>query len=163
MDLKPGEDWATINRFPGFASGPDALKIEDWCLDAIRRKYFIHLKDAKDYEKDRWMVKVMPLMSYIMEREIVNLYDFALFLGMPRSYLVNLCRRDKGFRYWIIWLRHQRLEQKGDSADSSRSIGTPSLLNTWKPHWNSRRVNYDKPLKNPLDVGWKGKKVSLKL
>lgn len=163
MDLKPGEEFKKLNTFPYFASGVGALKIEDWCLDAIRIKFFRDLRDSKDYEKDKWMPKTMPIISYIMEREMVNLYDLALFFGMPRMYLVNLCRRDKGFRYWIIWLRHQRIEQKADVADASRSTGMQSLLNRWQPHWNSQRGLNAKPLKNPIDVGWKGKKVSLKL
>lgn len=163
MDLKEGQSLKGLSTFPRFLSDWNALKVEDWCLNMIRQKYYVQLKDAKDYQRERWMPKVVPIFTYIMSREMVSLYDMSLFFGMPRSFLSNLAKRDENFRNWVVWLRYQNLERKADLADASRSVGHPSLLNTWKPEWNSQRDKTAKPYVNPIDVGWNGKKVSLKL
>lgn len=159
MDMKP-ED-VKYGTTPHFVEKKGCYSIEDWSLEMIRRKFFKVLKDAKDYERDRWMPKALLMIHYIMTKEVVNLYDLALFLGMPRHYLSSLCRRDKGFRNWIISLRNQdKIKVKAYMA-SQGLLGETSYLNKIQPHWTGKGDRV-KPYTNPIDVGWTGKTVSKK-
>lgn len=137
--------------------------IEDWTLEKIRRKYFIELRDAKDYERDRWMPKAVTLIHYILEREVVNLYDLSTFLGMPRRYLASLARRDKPFRNWIIHTRNKNIEtRKAPDADTSRSLGTKSLLDRLNERTHFTTSGRANPYPDPIDVGWRRRSVSHK-
>lgn len=163
--MKPHPQDDITKTYPHYVSfvlyGKDALPVEAWTLNQIREK-FITL--TKDYERDRWMPKVVLMISYILQREVVSLMDLAQFFGMPKWYLKGLCRRDPPFRRWIIWLRHQNLEHKAAEAKMALATGGSSILNRIQPnhYCEGKTLLRGKEVENPIDVGWRKKPVSFK-
>lgn len=161
MDLKEGEspkDWSIEDLTPLFMF-KGHLIMENWTLNSIRKKFFIDLKDAKDWERDKWMPKVLHLLSFVMKKEMVSLKEVALWLGMPHCYLSNLCRRDPNFRRLVIHWRLQNLDIKSDRVRGEILTGKGSLLPRILPHHSANwfTPNGDRPITNPVDVGWKPK------
>lgn len=146
---------------PKFSQWRGSQPFEDWPLELIRRKFYFDLREATDYQRDCWMTKVMGCITWILERELVSLYELALFFGMPRRYLANLSRRDPGFRLWIKWLRLQTPGYKAERARLSKLYGEKTILLLMKPHWNGKGSGSNLlPFAGNVDVGWKPKTYS---
>lgn len=129
--------------------------IEAWPLEKIRRKYFLELRNKPDnHFLDRWVPKAMPLMAYILKRELVNLDNLSRFLGMPPRYLSGLSQRDKRFHRWVKYLRSQNLPWKEEQSEFARASGKPTILLRIRPHDNGQPGNQVKPYRDPIDVGW---------
>ncbi len=142
------------NYRPKFLTWRGAMAIENWSLEEIRRKYFRDLKGCKHISKlDVWMPKVVPLLSYILEREAIPLRTVSKFLGMPPGYLQGLCRRDEAFRVWVMYWNTDNIHHKRAEAIESRDYGKKSILETIKPE--SYGLGKYLPFEWNIDVGWK--------
>jgi hypothetical protein len=149
---------------PFFMKWPEAYPYEDWCVEFIRRK-FITLHGRRNYELDLWMPKTVGVMIWIMNMEMISLNELSDFLGMPRTYLGNLSRRDKGFRQWVKWYRSENLDWKIDNARQSKLYGKPSILAMLnrKTHYNGRGASSPwSEFTDKIDVGWQPKQYSRK-
>ena len=155
------KDVSPMPEEPLFMTWRTAKPFEPWPLELIRRKFYVDLKDVKDWERDLWMPKVMTLLQYICEREIVSVYELAKYFGMPRMYLWSLCRRDVRFRAWLGWCRGQNDIHKGLEAIESKAHGRSSILELIKPHSNGHQKY--QPFKFNIDVGWKAKVYARRL
>lgn len=164
------EDKEAGNK-PFFLSHHPKMKLENWSLEQIRRKFYRDIgPEGKDYQRDKWMCKTIFLIHYIHQHENVNLYDLSLFMGMPRSYLATLSRRDTGFRNWIVSLRHSNIDHKVERAQDCRLGGIEedrahSILFRFHNNPNRGAEGLVTKYREWIDVGWtkEMKRVSNKL
>lgn len=157
VDYDP-QKWKEEDLKPRFMS-EGHLKVEDWTLDRIRRKYFVDLRGAKTYELERWMPKVILILGKISKTELISLTELALFFGMPKPFLMELSKRDIKFRRLVTHWRIKNLDMKADRVRGAVLAGESSYLEKLKPNSTSRMmlVGEGNTIRHPVDVGWKPK------
>ena len=141
---------------PMFMIWRTSKPFEPWPLEMIRRKFYIDLDRANDFERDVWMPKAISLLQWILVREMISLYAVADFFGMPTRYLANLSRRDPKFRRWVAWCRAQNIDHKAWEAIESKAHGQKSCLQRIKPESNGTAHPHP-PFPVTIDIGWKPK------
>lgn len=158
--------WSAEDCMPQFMKDRHLI-LEDLKLDTIRRLFFIKLKGAKDYQRDYYLPKAMMMLRFINRREMIPLREQAIWLGMPKTYLETLVKRDIGFRRLVFRWRFETYNKamKAERARMALLGGGKSILEIVQPHWNTSEMSGAGPLSNgrkPIDVGWRPKAMSRK-